>query len=122
MSFSFKVHILGHQRDEAGNRSSKDKLGMFREWPLPKTKEELLKFTYMLPFLRNYIPVRADLTTTLRVYGFIRLFVALLLLRKIATNDGLLSSQARSPFANRESTKGKLLGCGRTYETYVYTR
>ena len=35
-------------------RPSEDKLGMFREWPTPKTKEELLKFTYMLPFLRNY--------------------------------------------------------------------
>ena len=39
---------------------------MFREWPAPTTKEELLKFTYMLPFLRNYIPGRADLTTILK--------------------------------------------------------
>ena len=61
-----KVQVLGHQRDEKGIRPSEDKLGMFREWPVPKNKEELLKFTYMLPFLRNYIPGRADLTTVLR--------------------------------------------------------
>ena len=47
-------------------RPSEDKFGMFREWPTPKTKEELLKFTYILPFLRNYIPGRADLTTILK--------------------------------------------------------
>ena len=64
--FIAKVHILGHQRDEKGIRPSEDKLGMFREWPTPKNKEELLKFTYMLPFLRNYIPGRADLTTVLK--------------------------------------------------------
>ena len=61
-----KVHVLGHQRDEKGIRPSEDKLGMFREWPAPKTKDELLKFTYMLPFLRNYIPGRANLTAVLR--------------------------------------------------------
>ena len=39
---------------------------MFREWPAPKTKDELLTFTYMLLFLRNYIPGRVDLTAVLR--------------------------------------------------------
>ena len=39
---------------------------MFREWPAPKMKDELLKFTYILLFLRNYILGRADLTAVLR--------------------------------------------------------
>ena len=39
---------------------------MFQEWPILTIKEELLKFTYILPFLRNYIPRRVDLITILK--------------------------------------------------------
>ena len=66
MFFSSKIQILGHQRDELGLRPSVDKLGMFREWPVPQTKEEIMRFCYMLPFLKHYIPGRADLTAIIK--------------------------------------------------------
>ena len=64
--FIGKVQILGHQRDEKGLRPAEDKLGMFRDWPTPTTKEEVMRFVYMLPFFKWYIPGRADLTTIIK--------------------------------------------------------
>lgn len=61
-----KVKILGHQRDENGIRPSEDKLGQFREWPVPTTKDELMRFVYMLPFLKAFIPGRADHSTVMK--------------------------------------------------------
>lgn len=55
-----RIKILGHQKDVIGIRPFEDKLKMFREWPTPKDKIELDRFLFMLPFLKNYIPGRAD--------------------------------------------------------------
>ena len=61
-----RIQILGHQRDVSGIRPSEDKLRAFREWPSPQSKAELDRFLYMLPFLKNYIPGRADKSTLLK--------------------------------------------------------
>lgn len=61
-----RVKILGHQRDGEGIKPSEDKLGQFREWPTPTNKDELMRFLNTLPFLRAFIPGRADYTIILR--------------------------------------------------------
>ena len=47
-------------------RPSEDKLGMFREWPVPTYKDELMRFLNTLPFLKAPIPGRADHSTILK--------------------------------------------------------
>ena len=61
-----RVKILGHQRDEKGIRPSEDKLGMFREWPVPTNKDEIMRFLNTLPFLKAFIPGRADYSAILK--------------------------------------------------------
>lgn len=61
-----RVKILGHQRDKEGIRPSDDKLGQFRDWPIPTNKDELMRFLNTLPFLKAFIPGRADYTTIMK--------------------------------------------------------
>lgn len=39
---------------------------MLQAWPEPINKEELIRFIYLLPFLKVYIPGRADYTAILK--------------------------------------------------------
>ena len=66
-TFVPSVKILGHQRDRGGIRPSEDKLGQFREWPTPTNKDELMRFLNTLPFLKAFIPGRADCTTIMKI-------------------------------------------------------
>jgi len=43
-----------------------DKMAAFGDWPVPTNKEELTRFLNTLPFLRTFIPGRADYATLLR--------------------------------------------------------
>ena len=60
------VKILGYQRDGEGIRPSNDKLGQFREWSISTNKEELMRFLNTLPFLKAFIPDRADHITIMK--------------------------------------------------------
>lgn len=60
------IQLLGHRRDLRGIRPSENKLGVFREYSSFTSKDELERFLYMLPFLKVYIPGRADRSTFLR--------------------------------------------------------
>lgn len=63
--FVLSFEMLRHQKDLTGIRPSVNKLRMFREWPTP-TLKELERFFYILPYLRTYIPERADCMLFLR--------------------------------------------------------
>ncbi|KAJ5559676.1 hypothetical protein N7513_002075 [Penicillium frequentans] len=60
------TQILGHDCTLTGIRPSIDKLEAVREWPIPTSESELMRFVYTLPFLRVYIPGRADLTAIMK--------------------------------------------------------
>ena len=64
--FVEKLRILGFTRDNTGIRPSADKLAAMREYPTPVDAPSLERFIYMLPFLRSFIPGRADLTTIMK--------------------------------------------------------
>ncbi|GAQ40884.1 hypothetical protein BA78_7746 [Aspergillus niger] len=64
--FTSSIGILGHERAKGGLRPSADKITAIRNWPTPTDEEQLSRFLYALPFLRIYIPGRADLTKILR--------------------------------------------------------
>ncbi|KAL3247644.1 hypothetical protein ABHI18_012339, partial [Aspergillus niger] len=64
--FTKQVTILGHQCTENGIRPSADKIAAIRSWPTPTDERSLLRFLNGLPFLRVYIPGRADLARTIK--------------------------------------------------------
>ena len=55
------LDILGHLRTVDGLRPSISKMTAIRDYPDPTTEDELLRFLYMLPFLKSMLPGRADL-------------------------------------------------------------
>lgn len=64
--FSSSIGILGHNCTKSGLRPSVDKIQALMEWPEPSNEQELFRFTYVLPFLKAYIPGRADLVRTMK--------------------------------------------------------
>lgn len=51
--FVDKVQVLGHQCDNTGICPAEDKLGIFRVWPTPTSKEEVMRFilrTHQIPY------------------------------------------------------------------------
>ncbi|KAJ8175493.1 hypothetical protein LV161_008779 [Aspergillus fumigatus] len=64
--FTDEIEILGHQCTHNGLRPSITKLEALRAWPEPTNEEELMRFIYLLPFLKVYIPGRADYTAILK--------------------------------------------------------
>lgn len=66
-SFAIReTKILGHDRTQAGIRPSADKIRAITSWPVPTSEAELMRFIYILPYLKVYIPGRADMTAVLR--------------------------------------------------------
>ena len=64
--FVDSVKILGHQLSDAGIRPSDKKLEAFKEWPIPQDKDQLMRFLNTLPFLKAFIPGRADYAAFLK--------------------------------------------------------
>lgn len=64
--FTSKVTLLRHECTIDGIRPSASKISALRNWPTPTNKTELMRFVNGLPFLRIYIPGRANLTKTLK--------------------------------------------------------
>ncbi|KFY31815.1 hypothetical protein V493_00778 [Pseudogymnoascus sp. VKM F-4281 (FW-2241)] len=63
---SANVRILGHARTTNGLRPSADKVAAFRDWPVPVEPRELERFLATIPFLKSYVPGRADLCQILK--------------------------------------------------------
>lgn len=64
--FTSSIGILGHECTTSGLRPSADKVAAILQWPEPTSESELLRLLYALPFIRAYIPGRADISKTLR--------------------------------------------------------
>lgn len=64
--FSSTIGILGHHCTKTGLRPSIEKIQALMEWPEPTNDQELFRLTYVLPFLRTYIPGRADLVRIMK--------------------------------------------------------
>jgi hypothetical protein len=65
--FVATLKMLGHMRQAGGGlRPSADKIAAIREYPEPESEEDLHRFLFMLPYLKAYIPGRADLSNTMK--------------------------------------------------------
>ena len=64
--FVDEMKILGFSKTPLGIRPSADKTAAFRDWPIPRNEQELLRFLYMLPFLQTFVPGRADLSMIMK--------------------------------------------------------
>ena len=64
--FVSEIDILGHHLKETGLRPSIGRMDAFKKWPVPTDERSLLEFLYALPFVRSFIPGRADIDTFLR--------------------------------------------------------
>jgi hypothetical protein len=58
--FTQEIEILGHHCTRTALQPSISKLAALEDWPEPTNEEELMRFIYVLPFLKVYIPGRAD--------------------------------------------------------------
>jgi hypothetical protein len=61
-----RTKILGHERTVSGLRPSADKIRALTTWPVPESEADLMRFVYTLPFLKVYIPGRADMIAILK--------------------------------------------------------
>ncbi|KAJ5679602.1 hypothetical protein N7462_007846 [Penicillium macrosclerotiorum] len=64
--FVDRTKILGHECSITGIRPSADKIAAIANWTRPVNEPELMRFIYVLPFLRTYIPGRTDLVRILK--------------------------------------------------------
>ena len=64
--FSKCIQMLGYNTSSQGIWPSVDKLAAFWDWPTLKNCQDIKKFCYMLPFLKNFILGRADLTKIMK--------------------------------------------------------
>ena len=59
--FTANINLLSFLKTSNRLRPSANKIAAIRDYPIPKNDIDLLKFCYILPFLRSLIPARADL-------------------------------------------------------------
>lgn len=64
--FSDQIGILGLTGDRHGLRPDDRKLKVMREYPIPRSFEEVEQFLYLIPYLRRYIPGRAEYARILK--------------------------------------------------------
>lgn len=60
------IKVLGHARTTDRIRPSASKITTMMEWPTPSEPKEVERFLASLPFLKAYIPGRADITRILK--------------------------------------------------------
>ncbi|KAJ5814284.1 uncharacterized protein N7503_001034 [Penicillium pulvis] len=58
--------ILGHERTLSGIRPSADKIHAILTWPRPECEADLMRFIYVLPYMKVYIPGRSDMVAILK--------------------------------------------------------
>lgn len=64
--FTDRIHILGFDRELGGLRPNQKKRDVMLNYPPPRDEKELDAFLYLLPYVSDCIPGRADLATTMK--------------------------------------------------------
>jgi len=65
-SFSDSLHFVGLEAGPNGLRPSLRKRETILQWPIPTSQEEVEAFCYLTPFLRRFIPGRAELVRIMK--------------------------------------------------------
>lgn len=64
--FTDMLTVLGWEISGLGRQPVQSKRDVIGNWPVPKNEQELLQFTYMLPYLQDLIPGKADLINIMK--------------------------------------------------------
>lgn len=64
--FDNTLELVGLEAGDNGLRPSLRKRKMITEWPTPKSWEDVMAFCYLTPFLRRFIPGRAELVRIMK--------------------------------------------------------
>ena len=64
--FDRSLELVGLEAGDNGTRPSLRKRKMIAEWPTPASWEEVRAFCYLTPFLRRFIPGRAELVKIMK--------------------------------------------------------